>query len=234
VKRRGNQKEKFFSSAVPAGSPLIPFIAPFPTANPSFANTNFDTELAQPDGLVQDSASLSTYNSQWAEVAYFLLPVIDGTNGSNGTAPIGVPLYALFRSEFVVTPDTSIINWPSATPIPGVPIPAASFANYQGMSCNVNVANNIYFNSPSDLATTPGSRCFDPTFDPANAAQVAAAQRSTTLLMTDVLSFQVQVLYSGQYLGGSPPGPQPAPPDFADLRHFAVASDCRYPSALCV
>ncbi|MFL5241417.1 MAG: PilW family protein [Gemmataceae bacterium] len=213
VKRRGNQKDRFFSATVPAGSPLIPLLPPYPpgTANPNYVITNFDQELGAFDGRLQDAAG-STYSSQWAEVGYFLLPTIDGTLGTTGTGPIGVPLYGLYRCELPVLPDNSNINFPA----PGKTVPIAAgdtntwsnMPQYLGLSCNPaqdpNNQNNYFisFNNPSDL-TTATRRAFDPTnpairpnTNPPPGSTRPVLQQQATLLMTDVISFHIQLLFA--------------------------------------
>jgi prepilin-type N-terminal cleavage/methylation domain-containing protein len=172
VKQRGNRRDKFFAALAPAGSPL--FNVP----------TNFDTELSNSDARFQDPTQ-PLYNSQWAEVAYFLV-----ANGDTaGNAPGGTPLYILYRSEFVVVPDNSNLNWATNPATPGLPIAYGQNANYQGFSWNDQVSNaqgTLVFNSPSDLSSTPTHRAFS----------ALNLGRAATMLMTDVISFQIQVLRS--------------------------------------
>lgn len=62
VKLRGNERQDFFSARVPAGSPLL---------------TN-----GLPDSRYQDTAN--TFTSQWAEVVYFMRP----NGGNAGSTPL--------------------------------------------------------------------------------------------------------------------------------------------------
>ncbi|MCI0456980.1 MAG: prepilin-type N-terminal cleavage/methylation domain-containing protein [Gemmataceae bacterium] len=166
VKRRGNRREDFFPAVVPASSPLLT------------AQTNF---FDQPnDARVQDTAN--TFHSQWAEVAYF--PVKTGTTvePNNPSSVAGTPLYALYRTQLAVVPDTSRINPPGT-----LARPAAEFGAYSKVSCRVPPApnnTNIVFNNPSDL-TDPANRAFNPT---------APDGRGATLLLSNVVSFHVRVL----------------------------------------
>src|SRR5262249_16487891 len=65
VRLRGNEREDFFSASIP-GSPLL-------LPGPGGAALQPTTFFNQPDeARYQDSGS--TYNGQWAEVAYFLAP----------------------------------------------------------------------------------------------------------------------------------------------------------------
>jgi len=198
VKRRGNQKDRFFSASIPAASPLLIY-------------TNFDSELGTGDGRMQDPSG-TTYNSQWAEVGYFLLPT---TDGAGGPGPIGTPLFALYRVELAITPDNSKINWPSTPLIPGAPVNGANLPAYAGLSCNVDsTSGNLYFNNPSDLTTTTpiNRRTFDPVNilrqgQPAFTAQNANLLPAT-LLMTDVISFHVQMIFAWDKAISQGPGVQ--------------------------
>src|SRR5262249_10648551 len=152
-----NRPDLIYSANVPAN--------PAPPAAPNSPlltlSTNFDgvlitnNELAATDARFQfnsfASSNITTtiYNSQWAEVGYFLQP----TGETAGGYPSGTPLYALYRCQFVVVPDNSNVNWqqPGTPPSVVVPVPgsAANQTLYQGMS--FSLANGvIYFNSPSD------------------------------------------------------------------------------------
>jgi prepilin-type N-terminal cleavage/methylation domain-containing protein len=218
VKRRGNQRGDTFSAFVPAGSPLLT------------VPTNF---FAQPaDARVQDNAN--TYNSQWAEVAYFL--VCTGTNIEPSVQPdltqplpAGViPLYALYRVERLVTPDNRIINGTNAAL--GTPVPVMDLNSntdnrpkYAQTSWRV-VNNNLWFNNPSELVN-PANRSFyfgapgtlgvpvNYAFDPTD-----SAGRGATLLATNVVSFHVRVL-RGTAPGFNRPSRQYPDGDFADISY---------------
>lgn len=189
VKLRGNQQEKFFTSAVPAGSPLMS------------VPTNFFNQPA--DGRFQDPSNTS-YNTPWAEVMYFL--VATGTNAGS------TPLFSLYRSQLLVVPDNRGLNWP-ATPVAGVlPIPSTMASQYAGFSCEPQTVNGspiLYFNNPNDLAKVPPS---------ANAflrgMNTPDATRAS-VLMTDVLSFDVRVL---KYQLNPPVGTPNLAMDFSDLQ----------------
>ncbi len=224
VKARGNRPEDFFSANLPynpfpQGTPLYPLTSPFfkilpdgVTQHPFYASTTFFDQSA--DSRYQDilpppgvPATIATptgrYSSQWAEIGYFLVP--------NGTTANGTRLFALYRCQFVVVPDNSKLNVPPPNPAnpplpPSPPIPlsqpgnlAASWANdgYADMSCQpVNGNLYYYFNNPSDLANGIMTRAFVAAtsglrgnFDPTN-SQVWSA----TLVVTDVVSFDVRIL----------------------------------------
>ena len=86
VKLRGNERGDFFSTAnanLPANSPLL--------TTPQFFGTRH----------YQESGN-AVYNSQWAEVVYFLQPISDTANGQ--------PLYALYRRQLLLVPDNSLLT----------------------------------------------------------------------------------------------------------------------------
>jgi hypothetical protein len=193
VKKPGDRPENFFTAHLPYGLPYQSPAYPVPTLpgpicnpffatrwdglpNPNYAPTTFGDQAT--DARFQDllppigSTALSTigYKTQWAEVAYFLWP--------NGTFAHGTPLYALYRAEFKVVPDSRYLNGqvfgmaPSA-PLPPPPIassftPATGFTGLPGlalswnndgfkeMSCKLSPTSGppftYFFNTPSDLA----------------------------------------------------------------------------------
>jgi prepilin-type N-terminal cleavage/methylation domain-containing protein len=182
VRLRGNRREDFFAASIP-GSPLL---LPAPGGGAQNPTTFFNqTDEAR----YQDTGS--TYNGQWAEVAYFLAP--------NGTTAGGTPLYALYRSQFVVLPDNRRAN--------ALNLPLAQHAE---LSCEMS-NGALYFNTPEDL-TRPQTRAFTArgAFDRANPAGWAA-----TALLTDVVSFDVRVL---RYFPADDQGtPAFSDPCFVDL-----------------
>jgi prepilin-type N-terminal cleavage/methylation domain-containing protein len=214
VKRRGNQRQDFFSASVP---PLNPGPSPLLAGSTNFFN--------QPiDALLQDNAN--TYNSQWAEVAYFLV--------QTGVTPNGTPLYALYRVERVVVPDNSYLNWANGvagTPLTvngtstivvnGTPTQIPNVKAYAQLSWQDSGTGNMYFNSPHDLAVmtkdatgnlVPTSRSFffttsgnlavpagftlDTTTAAGQANVLTPGGRGAALVIGNVVSFQVRVLQS--------------------------------------
>jgi len=181
VKHRGNHNDRFYTAVINP-RPLPPFAAPSPlfTAPTTFVEQTLPAPFA-PDARYQianNAANDIPYNSQWAEVAYFLLP--------NGELAGSTPLYTLYRTQLVVAPDTTNLNWPA----PG-PVPAAQFLSYQEMSC-VQTPNQVYFYNPSEL-TLQGQRAFDPT-NPANLDPNTGLPRGSTFVLGDVISFEVQTI----------------------------------------
>jgi prepilin-type N-terminal cleavage/methylation domain-containing protein len=155
VKKLGNDPKNFYRSIVPGTSPLLTY-------------GNY-TSRYQTNGN-----TFNTFNSQWAEVAWFLRPLVD-VNGQSITAN-GTPLYTLYRRQRVVVPnpDTGTINpqqttaalmglnWPSpvVTAANYNPLPPSALAgqgNYLNVSCRPQSNSNYFFNSPTDL-TVPQYR----------------------------------------------------------------------------
>jgi hypothetical protein len=173
------------------------------------ADARFQDPLPPPLGT-----STIGYKTQWAEIAYFLWP--NGTSTPNGT-----PLFALYRAEFKVVPDNRYVNGEvynrlAANP-PGPPPLLAKFGfgtawnpypvgdGFNEMSAIL--AERVYhFINPSGLASNnPRTQGPDRVFtyfydsfngrgffDPANPEVWSA-----TLIATDVVSFDVQILRPG-------------------------------------
>lgn len=209
VKLRGNQLDKFFSTAL---TPL-----PQTTALASGGTTFFDQAA---DGRFQDipTGSSVTYITPWAEVAYFLY------RDPNDPKAGGVTdLYSLYRTQLLVTPDNRRLNWnlPGQANIFGSPIAysnAAVVNAFKPLSCqpedltNPN-ASTLYFNNPSDLTQpfadmTTRKKPRRGVYDLLN----PDVTRST-LLLSDVISFHVQILSTQ----GSANGTTPGGVDFMDL-----------------
>jgi type II secretory pathway pseudopilin PulG len=185
VKQRGNRREDFFPAVVPAGSPLLT------------AQTNF---FDQPnDARVQDTAN--TFHSQWAEVAYFLVKTGTTVEPNNPSSTAGTPLYALYRAQLPVVPDTSRLNAPGP-----LARPAAEFGAYSKVSCRLPAgATEVIFNNPSDLVD-PAKRALNPT---------APDGRGATLLLSNVVSFHVRALLWDRNAAGGAGALNP--PDFVDV-----------------
>ncbi len=169
VKRRGNRREDFFAAVVPAGSPLL-----------STKVSYFDQSL---DARVQDTAN--AFHSQWAEIGYYLVKTGTTIEPNNPNSAIGTPLFALYRVERLLVPNTTEIN-PPAT----LAVASSAASGYDKISYRVDpgFASMLAFNSPSDV-TILANRAFVPPASPP-----ISPLPGSTLVLTNVVSFHVQVL----------------------------------------
>ena len=200
IKLRGSQRADFLSANVPYGSPLL-------SANTTFFGFPPDARFQDPPIAGNYWAS---YNSQWAEVAYFLIP--------NGATAGNNRLFALYRRQRLAVANNLNLNWNN----PAVRINNANDLNllpwqYASISCQKNKRDNsfpdfLYFNDPTDL-TVPERRLgfqssqpvqgnpiplpsyvYTPLQDPASLPAASLKQQGSDLLLTDVVSFTIQVL----------------------------------------
>jgi prepilin-type N-terminal cleavage/methylation domain-containing protein len=244
VKRRANRKDRFFAASVPPvswplKSPLLTLSTGFrgtltPGGPTTVSDDELDARFQLKDMTTSPPTPLPPYKSQWGEVAYYLVP----TGDTAGGVPGGTFLYALYRVEFAVTADNSNVNYPVPGPAPdatyGVPVqagPSPSFpqlqlALQQGYYQNVSwqpvpdqTNYNLYFNNPSDL-TNPSKRSFNVANPGARLTQLGPSvviPQAPTLMMTDVLSFQVEALSPQGTPQPTVANPNPAPgSDFLD------------------
>jgi hypothetical protein len=207
-KFRGNNRSDYFQayldpSTVPPGSPL---------------RQAFSLGGASLIGIDSRYEDGNSYPFAWAEVAYFLRPSLDAS-GNQDTAN-GTPLYCLYRRQMVAVPDNTFL-------ISTVAVPAAGASPYLDISCNPDPSNttNLYFNGPMDL-TVPDRRFAmnsnlypNTTIAGLGQSYPTLAEQYTTsnirkaqdLLLSDVISFDVRMLFAG----GS---------DFVDLFDSGVAT----------
>lgn len=89
VKLRGQAQSEYFTANVPQNSPLFGW---------NNGGGNLQSRYLNPN----PPAGSFLFNSQWAEVVYFLQPTGETTTGPNPQ-----PLYALYRRQRVLLPDTS-------------------------------------------------------------------------------------------------------------------------------
>ena len=178
VKLRGNGRGDYFSAHVPGGSPVL---------------TRGTNSFGLPrDGQYQEQG-LNAFGGQWAEVLYALVP--NGTSAGTDT-----PLYALYRCQFVVVPDNADVN---------NRVPATALGDYYEMSCRPK-QNNLYFNTPHDL-TNPANRVLNKALADANNPRGTPIDRlnpapwAATLLLSDVVSFDVRALTSSTSTGNQDP-----------------------------
>jgi prepilin-type N-terminal cleavage/methylation domain-containing protein len=191
----GTRRSDFLSATVLGNSPLL---------------SNTDPLLGPIDQRYQDSNN-NEYNSQLAEVAVFLAPTGDQTDGTAGPAQ---PLFALFRRQFLVVPT----GWPQ-TPVTVQDVAPPQGPQYLEMSTVPTAGEpgfssppaNLTFNTMTDLAAPvrrfwmqrtalQAQGAYYPAANPARYAvmgEVNANFQSADLLMTDVLSFDVRVLLKG-------------------------------------
>jgi hypothetical protein len=145
VKKRGNNRQDFYSAAVPATSPLL--------------------SLGTPDSRYQDQNAngIASYNSQWVEVAWFMRPT--GTNAGP------LPLFTLYRRQKVIVPSTVLVTATGQTDlnyqVPPVARSAQNLSDYLEVSTSTSGQGNLFFNSPRDV-TIPQRR-FGMNTDPKSA-----------------------------------------------------------------
>jgi prepilin-type N-terminal cleavage/methylation domain-containing protein len=191
----GNERHDYLSASMPPGSPLLPPQSP---------------DLGPGEARYQDGPN--TFNSPWAEVAYFLRQTPDSANGT--------PLYSLYRRQWLAVSNNAHLAPPvSIRQAFDVPTPPHNFL-YLEMSARPDAsrANTLlYFNSPNDLAMpirrygmSAGNLAgFPQSVDPATRRPSYPLMaddaptwnpsrfRSADLLLTDVISFDVRVLLNG-------------------------------------
>jgi prepilin-type N-terminal cleavage/methylation domain-containing protein len=190
VARVAGPPQNYYSASVPAG---LPAGAPLDGTGP--------LDYQQPGIL----------NTQWAEVAYFLRQTVDAAG--NPLFAGNTPLFALYRRQ------CGVLNQTDAAAATATAQPAANWSSYPEVSCRPNGAS-LQFYGPVDLATAPGTnRCLwntpaAPTttpppgvtpMPPVNPYYPIFGDRGETtrigddLLLTDVISFQVQILRPGDF-----------------------------------
>ncbi|MCS7046718.1 MAG: hypothetical protein NZO58_10210 [Gemmataceae bacterium] len=240
IRLRGNRPENFLTTRD---------IPTFPPGNPqrwsplSLSSTNYFNQdrdaLFNPGGppnwpttnpfnlAGNKHPEPDIYASQWAEVAYFLVPT-GTTNDVSNPASGGVPLFGLFRGQHLLVPNNFEANKPDSvrgssdpcfqTTVNDALVNAPYY--YAGVSCypRPNPVNQLYFNSPSDLANRTVTGAFRtagmdqrvmaglanpavPLPLPSGAFPPGTAPgrppRGSTLVVPNVVSFNVQVLYPG-------------------------------------
>ncbi len=142
-----------------------------------------------------------------------------------GGSDASTPLFALYRCQFVVLPVTSIANSKS--------LPAAS--NYRNICGNVT-GTSWQFYSPNDLANGYASRAFIPygSLPFATVSAASPAPRASALVLSNVVSFQIQVLKNPNPNPPNPPNPTLGPSvnnDFTDLQLSAGGKNIPFDTA---
>jgi prepilin-type N-terminal cleavage/methylation domain-containing protein len=173
---KGNQQQSFYSTQV--GDKAFFNLQTFYNMDPAAGPFDADATLRIPAGG-------PFYRSQWAEIAYFLLPTGTTEEALNPPPPNGTgsatttTLYGLYRAQFVPVTDNTAAN----AKYKGSP---KSISNFPGMACRVPAPGaDLVFYSPADLANAT-TRTFDPT----------NPSRSAALVVPNVVSFQVQAVIS--------------------------------------
>jgi prepilin-type N-terminal cleavage/methylation domain-containing protein len=188
VKRRGNRREEFATARVPKGSPLLGLLP----------------NLGTPDSRFQDVPD--TFSSQWYEVAYFLRATGQTTDGN-------IPRFALYRRQRLIVPETAALNDPQGTPVKYNPsnLPGLDrdYPEVSGQQ-NLRSTNWLFFNTPNTITVPQRRFGMDPnlpggrpihqpsaniqTWTYPTLAEENPALAGSDILLTDVLSFQVQIL----------------------------------------
>jgi prepilin-type N-terminal cleavage/methylation domain-containing protein len=189
---KGNQQQSFYSAAV--ADPTNTFFT---------LKTMFNMDPAV-NRLLPGDATLTTYpaapnagtgifRSQWAEIAYFLVQTGTSEEPLNPASTLGTPLYGLYRAQFVLVTDSSLLN----------PAYKGYFAAgntiapaFTGMACNQS-GNDLVFITPNDVAS--GTRIFNPASPPTTVAALSTTRAgvASSLVVPNVVSFQVQTIQPG-------------------------------------
>jgi len=214
VKLRGNSRENFFMAKDPGGLLLA--------------------SLGSPDRSFQDSPG--TFNSQWAEVAWYLVPTLDamGINQDTTTGNPPTPLYGLYRRQRVAVPERQATK----IALPGgsnysdvsifqdnIPGPIGAGGSWYACSASDLTVPSRRFGMAENRATSPSFQAG--VFAPGNFGTYPSlasdksglntsdpSRAGADLMLADVISFEVRFL----------PGSTVAPPanDFVDLYNASV------------
>jgi prepilin-type N-terminal cleavage/methylation domain-containing protein len=188
---KGNQRQSFYSTSV--GDPNFFQVQSLYGINPAAnaANAQLAADATMSGG--------TTFNSQWAEIAYFL--IVQGTTEEplNPTGA-GQALYGLYRAQFLVVTDSTNLNInPAYTGLANAALTLSS--NFGGVACNV-AGTNIVFFTPNDLAKNPSVipgqwRTFNPATAPTTQAGLQSSRAwLASLVVPNVVSFLVQGISS--------------------------------------
>jgi type II secretory pathway pseudopilin PulG len=236
VKLHGNRPEDFFSTLLPPGVAFVGFPAD-------------DSRYELPANV--STGNRHNYNSQWAEIVYFLHPIQGAT--ANGTQ-----LYALYRRQLlaVTQPMQYQLNFNSRINVnlaPNSPYPPSGSNPYYDISCKGKyqlgspVNTTWYFNNPWDLtiperrfatSITPGTLASPPgtlsTIFRSTYPTLAQSTNDPTVagadvVLTDVVSFCVRIM-TADSLANYVQSPQNHPDPFVDLYDTSVLSQLRNPA----
>jgi type II secretory pathway pseudopilin PulG len=173
VHLRGNRLSDYFSARVPdKNGPPATGMPPYDWHSPSPLPTS--VTLGPKAARYEDQdINLGTFNSQWAEVVYFLRPATDN-NGNVETAN-GTPLYTLYRRQLLLVNDNNLVldpttgapaqlayHPPMPAPLQFQPTPYLDVSCWQGYPelsplQPLYYPTTLYFNSPFDV-TVPQRR----------------------------------------------------------------------------
>ena len=185
MKLRGNRREKFLSHRLPGGYGASPLLS----NSVSFFGQDTDA-LFNPNPTVD-----LTFNSQWAEVAWYLARTGTTVEPLNPTSSLGTPLYALYRAQYLLVPNNGTINANANGTTDNNKITA-----YAGVSCYQRLAGTtLYFNSPADV-TASSSRAMISRGEPVITNAVITPQQlaaNSSLVLSNVVSFQVRLMPAG-------------------------------------
>jgi prepilin-type N-terminal cleavage/methylation domain-containing protein len=239
VHLRGNRPTDFFTAKVPGNAASgNTFVAPDPRCpSPLLTSATLGPLTARYEDLDQNR---STFNSQWAEVVYFLRPALD--NSGNQETANGTPLFTLYRRQLLLVSDNNLVQTgpsglASITPStntaidPYQPTPYLEVSCWQGYppgAAVVNIPSTLYFNSPFDVTVPQRRFGMDYKGQPVNTnnqqAYPTLAEHTTDtnmqaadVLMTDVVSFDVRVLLSNAF---TDPNITPLPFQLAECDPF--------------
>jgi len=190
-----SRRNDFRSTTVPASTPPNPLTALEQASQPNF----------QERGL---------FLSPWAEVSWFLAPMIDPATGQQVLAGGGsTPLYTLHRRVRLLVVNNTALNSTSREV-------ATNAGLYPEISCKPDAgltANFLYFNNPTDVAQLPlgptrrggmDTTGPAPLIDrrPLGTGPEGPAFIGQDRVLADVISFQVQVLPGVQPVAQPPVG----------------------------
>lgn len=196
VKMRSNRPEAFFRASLLSNSPLFSVAT---TQGPSNPDARHQPPLPTPP---PNPPIPWPYCSQWAEIAYYLVQHGTTEDPENlGTA--GTPLYSLYRAQRILVPDNTNLPQSAAS------FPLSQANLYSSMSYVVKGSGTsayLYFPTPAETAQGSSNRSMTALLGP---LPLNTAQLGSSLLLSNVVSFQVQVLKSTT-----------SPPDFTDVGTF--------------
>lgn len=194
VKLRGNSRSEFFSAVAP-GTPLL--------------------TLGLPESRYQDTPNTANvYNSQWAEVVFFLRAIPDPSTGTQARTsptlsnPSGVPLYGLYVRQLLAVPDNAGAQVQFAGNITNFPEISGTYAGVNVL-CNsprdltqpirrfgmTGQAGTLVFKDPLTQQVNAASNflTYNTMQDPGATQAASSALWGSDLLLTNVISFDVRL-----------------------------------------